>query len=286
MDWSYLTLCILNANLSYTATILNIVTIYAIMKTSSLSKNFKTLLLSLAVSDLGVGLLAQPMFAAHIMDSKQNNETMNKSYNAIHIAFHTPTLIFISASLFSVTALCADRFLAIYLHLRYQELVTYKRVTIAVTSIWVFSALTSLLSFWISRNMLVYYAIRNFSCIIIATSLSVKLKQTLRRHIIQIQIQQQAQNHQVESVERNRKSAMASLYVYLVFIVCYLPSICVSITIATISEPRNDLQHLHFYTLTLMFLNSTLNPLIYCWKMKQIRKTVTGKLRDVFSRHT
>ena len=285
MDWSYLTLCILNANFSYTATILNIVTIYAIMKTPSLSKNFKTLLLSLAVSDLGVGLLAQPMFAAHIMDSKQNNETMNN--NVIYIAFRTPTNIFIPASLFSVTALCADRYLAIYLHLRYQELVTYKRVTIAVTSIWVFSALTPLFSFWIPTNiMFVYYAVKNLCCIITATSLSVKLKQTLRRHIIQIQIPQEAQNHQVESVERNRKSAMASLYVYLVFIVCYLPNICVLITIASISEPKNYLQHLRLYTVTLMFLNSTLNPLIYCWKMKQIRKTVTGKLRDVFSRHT
>ena len=255
------------------------------MKTPSLSKNFKTLLLSLAISDLGVGLLAQPMFAAHIMDSKQNNETMNN--NAIYIAFRTPTNIFISASLFSVTALCADRYLAIYLHLRYQELVTYKRVTIAVTSIWVFSALTPLFSFWIPTNiMFVYYAIKNLCCIITATSLSVKLKQTLRRHITQIHIPQEAQNRQVESVQRNRKSAMASLYVYLVFIVCYLPSIFVLITIATISEPRNDLQHLNFYTLTLVFLNSTLNPLIYCWKLKQIRKTVTGKLRDVFSRHT
>ena len=287
MDWSHLTLCILNAHFSYTATILNIVTIYAIVKTSSLSKNFKTLLLSLAVSDLGVGSLAQPLFAAHIMDSKQNNETMNKSSNAINILFYTPTDTFISASLFSVTALCADRYLAIYLHLRYQELVTHKDVTIAATSIWVFSALTSLLSFWISTNIMVaYYAIRNFSCIITATSLSVKLKQTLRHHITQIQIPQEAQNHLVESVQRNRKSAMASLYVYLVFIVCYLPSICVLITIATISEPRNDLQHLNSYTLTLVFLNSTLNPLIYCWKLKQIRKTVTGKLRDVFSRHT
>ena len=284
MDWSYLTLCILNANFSYTATILNIVTIYAIVKTSSLSKNFKTLLLSLAVSDLGVGLLAQPMFAAHIMDSKQNNETMNN--NTIYIAYRTPTNIFISASLFSVTALCADRYLAIYLHLRYQELVTYKRVTIAVTSIWVFIALISLLRFWIPTNiMFVYYAIQSFSCMITATSLNVKLKQTLRRHTTQIQIPQEAQNHQVES-QRNRKSAMASLYVYLVFIVCYLPNICVLITIASISEPRNYLQHLRLYTVTLMFLNSTLNPLIYCWKMKQIRKTVTGKLRDVFSRHT
>ena len=65
MDWSYLTLCTLNTNFSYTATILNIVAICVIMKTSSLSRNFKTLLLSLAVSDLGIGLLAQPMFVAY-----------------------------------------------------------------------------------------------------------------------------------------------------------------------------------------------------------------------------
>ena len=53
---------------------------------------------------------------------------------------------------------------------------------------------------------------------------------------------------------------MASLYVYLVFIVCYLPNICVLIIIANISEPTIDLQHLQFYTLTLLFVNSTLNP--------------------------
>ena len=50
------------------------------------------------------------------------------------------------ASLFSVTALsalCGDRFLAIYLHLK--ELVTYKRVAAVVVSIWVISALISLI---------------------------------------------------------------------------------------------------------------------------------------------
>ena len=71
MDWSYLMLCVLNAYLSYSATMLNILAIYGIKKTSSLSKNLKILLLSLAVSDLGVGLLAQPMLVAEIIDSTQ-----------------------------------------------------------------------------------------------------------------------------------------------------------------------------------------------------------------------
>ena len=76
MDSLYLVVCLLNAFLSYTATMLNIVTIHAIRKTPSLSKNLKTLLLSLAVSDLGVGLVVQPLYVARrIMQSKLNIET-------------------------------------------------------------------------------------------------------------------------------------------------------------------------------------------------------------------
>ena len=283
MDYLHLTLCVFNAYLSYTATMLNIVAIYVIRKPSSLPKTLKTLLLSLAVSDLGVGLVAQPMHVAHIMDSQQNNATKDTN-NAIDLLFLIPVNLFTSASLFSVTALCADRFLAIYLHLRYQELVTYKRV---VVSIWVIGALISLIRFFIPKNiMYVSFVIIISACIVTATSLSVKLYLTLRRHINQIQVPQVAQNDQGESVQRKRKSAMASLYVYLVFIVCYLPNICRLFITAAIPEPRIDVKHLKFYTLTLLFLNSTLNPLIYCWKMKRIQHTIVGTLRNLFSSPT
>ena len=191
------------------------------------------------------------------------------------------------ASLFSVTALCADRFLAIYLHLRYQELVTYKRVAAVVVSIWVISALISLIRFFIPKNiMYVSFVIIISACIVTATSLSVKLYLTLRRHINRIQVPQVAQNDQGESVQRKRKSAMASLYVYLVFIVCYLPNICRLFITAAIPEPRIDVRHLQFFTLTLVFLNSTLNPLIYCWKMKRIQHPIVGTRRNLFSSPT
>ena len=286
MDYSCLTLCVFNTYLSYTATMLNIVAIYAIRKTLSLPKNLKTLLLSLAVSDLGVGLLVQPMYIANIMDSQQNNAT-NDTDNVIYIAFLVPANLFILASLFSVTALCADRFLAIHLHLRYHELVTCKRLAAVVVSIWVISAIISLIRFFIPKNiMYVSFVIIEAACVITATSLGLKLYLTLRRHINQMQVSQVAQNDQGESVQRKRKSAMASLYVYLVFIACYLPNICVLIIIATNSEPRIDVNHLQFFTLTLVFLNSTLNPLIYCWKMKRIQHTIVGTLRHIFSSPT
>ena len=164
---------------------------------------------------------------------------------------------------------------------------TYKRIAAAVVSIWVISALISLIRLFISKNiMYVSFVITMSACIITATSTSVKLYLTLRRHIDQIQIPQEAQNDQEESVQRKRKSAMASLYVYLVFIVCYLPHICVLIIIANLSEPTIDLQLLQFYTVTLLFANSTLNPLIYIWKMKRIQHTIVGTLRHIFSSPT
>ena len=287
MDYLYLTFCVFNAYLSYTATMLNIVAIYAIRKTSSLSKNLKTLLLSQAVSDLGVGLLVQPMVVAEVMSSKQNSETNHTAGLIPTNLLSFATNLFIFATLFSVTALCADRFLKIRVNLRYQELVTYKRVAAAVISIWVISALISMIRLFLPwQIMYVSFVITESACIITATSLSAKLYLTIRRHINQIQVPQVAQNDQGESVQRKRKSAMASFYVYLVFIACSLPDICVLIIIATTSEPRIDKKHLKSYTLTLLFLNSTLNPLIYCWKMKRIQHTIVGTLRNLFSSPT
>ena len=54
--------CVFNSFLSYTTIILNILTIHAIRKTALLPKPLRTLLLSLAASDVGFGLLAQPLF--------------------------------------------------------------------------------------------------------------------------------------------------------------------------------------------------------------------------------
>ena len=56
--------CVFNAFLCLTTIVLNIITTQAIRKTSSLPKTLKTLLLSLAASDLGVGLLVQPLYVA------------------------------------------------------------------------------------------------------------------------------------------------------------------------------------------------------------------------------
>ena len=129
--------CVVNTFSAYTATMLNILAIHAIRKTSSLPKPLETFLLSLAVSDLGIGLLAQPLYIVKIV---------NPTCFAFLCTFQVQlTLAF--ASFLSVVAITVDRFLAIHLHLRYQELVTHKRVVAVVISIWTLSLLFPLLIF-------------------------------------------------------------------------------------------------------------------------------------------
>jgi len=120
---SFIVNCVFNPFSACTAIMLNILSIHAMRKTSSLPKPLKTLLLSLAVSDLGVGLLAQPLFIARMV---------NLSNSASRTAFNIIVPLLGNASFFTVVAISVDRFLAIHLHLRYQELVTYKRVVTAV----------------------------------------------------------------------------------------------------------------------------------------------------------
>ena len=283
----YVVYCVVNAFLCPTAIILNVTTIHAIRKTLSLPKTLKTLLLSLTASDLGVGLLVHPLYVAFLVMEMEGKTKDNPSYNKINLACLSQANLFVFASFFCVTALSADRFLAIHLHLRYKELVTRKRVVSVVISVWAFSAALSLVRLWTPVNVIFFiFSIIFVFCLINAAFLNYKIYMAVRRHthkIQALQVQQVAQNGEVASVEKVKKSAVATIYIYLVFLVCYLPNACMLwITAITNSEPPLN-KVTRRGTLTLLLLNSSLNPLIYCWKMTQIRQPVVDILRNVFS---
>ena len=283
---TYIVNMIFNAFLCYTAIMLNSITIHAIRKTSSLPKPLKTLLLSLALSDLTVGLLVHPLFIAHFaMDLVKTNEN-NTTQNYIGIAFTVIGIFLSYASFFFVLALTADRFLAIHLHLRYQVFVTHKRVVAVVISIMAFSLYLSSLPRWISHDkFIIYSSIENF-CLVFITILYCKIYSTVRRHRNQIQslqVQQDAgQNREmVANVTRLVKLALATFYVYLMFLVCYLPRMCLTIAFI-ISGPNTTTTHILHFSWTMVLLNSSLNPLIYCWKMRHIRHAVINLMQNIF----
>ncbi len=268
---------------------LNIVTIHALRKTTSLPKPLRSLLLSLAVSDLGIGLLGQPLHISY--KAKELHVQGNSPSHGILILSTNVVLnILFLSSFYTIMALSADRFLAIQKPLRYENIVTHKRVVVVVTLIWLFSIFLALCTaFVFTLNIaLVITVIVYTICFLATTWSSYKTYSTVRYHRMQIQAQAQqvAQNSEMVNIASLGKSLQATFCIYLAFWICYLPNFFIFVALLINRNQSVIISKLQLYDFskTLVFLNSSLNPVIYCWKMRHIRHSIIGILRSIFRR--
>ena len=74
-------------------------------------------------------------------------------------------------------------------------------------------------------------------------------------------------------------SALVSGYQY------NIPQIC-SFAVVAICNLSDGVKVFSMCSITLLFLNSSLNPVIYYWKMRHIRHAVMDILRNVLSSHS
>ena len=129
------------------------------------------------------------------------------------------------ASHFGVFALTVDRFLSIHLHLRYQELVTHKRVVAVVITVWVLSASISILR-GLSHDPFIMPAVIIVVCVLTTGLLYCKIYAAVRHQTNQMQaqvqqVQQATQNEDMANAARLKKSSLATFYIYLVYLACY-----------------------------------------------------------------
>ena len=97
-----------------------------------------------------------------------------------------------------------------------------------------------------------------------------KIYLVVRRHQRQIQHahhQQGTNNENILSMKRFKKSAMNTFFVFILLLFCYLPSsfiVYIAFTGVIISRK------VFAIVFTLIFLNSALNPALYCWRDREI----------------
>ena len=215
--------CILNSILAFTAVVLNVLVILALRNIPSLPrKTLKTLLLSMSVSDLGVGLVAQPL-NIYVLVSHINffsSYIFLDHHEPIFDAYRVVANVLTYASFFSIVALSADRFLVIRLQLRYQDAVTHKRAIAGVISFWLLSAFLPLFRFleWLPENKIfILFVTIQFICLIISGLFYFKIFLALRQHAAQVQNVPVECGERIEAVNaaRERKAAFGVFYVYL-----------------------------------------------------------------------
>lgn len=137
---------IFNSIFSVVAIVGNITVLTAIRQTPSMQKPSFILLSGLAVADLGVGLVVQPSFTViHILIT-----TKHFDHICSLVTFYNISSSFLSGiSVATVAALSMERFLALKLNLRYEEIITMKKTKTALVLIWI--SVGCLTSSWLKK---------------------------------------------------------------------------------------------------------------------------------------
>ncbi|KAJ7388276.1 hypothetical protein OS493_038829 [Desmophyllum pertusum] len=255
----------------------NSVILHVIWKTRELHSPSFVLLFCLAASDLLVGLICQPFFVAYKVAELGNDFSVYCPLRMIHSISSWTTS---GVSLLTLSAVSIDRLLALTLHLRYKRgchsssrdsnhclsldvCYNCRYIEVLDKKLDHFPVVITLLTF-------------------IVTSLStLKIFQVVRRHHRQISQQQQSVDNHLRSNSVNvlkcRKSAVTVLYVYGLFLIFYLP-FCVVMLVDTLTGYTITVKIAYDYAATVVFINSFLNPLVYCWRIREIRRAVKNTL--------
>ena len=259
--------CAVNIPLAITSIIGNSLVLHAVWKTSTLRSTSVVLLCGLALSDFAVGAVVQPSFIANdligLLSQDQSLKTLFlRIYNVL--AFYVCGI-----SLFTITAISLDRLVAIQKPLRYPSIVTVPRVICVLVVVWTTCAILVNAQFWNDTIYLVLCV-----CLFISAFSHVKIYKIVRDHKSRIQIQREAV--ETNSVNVNnmlglKTSTFNALIVFLVLIVCYCPYFIVFVI--TSVYPINVMLGRSLAS-TIVFINSSLNPFLYCWRIYEIREVV------------
>ena len=254
---------------------------------SSLHPPSKTLLRSLALIDLFVGLLVDPIFIVFLITLDVKGSEICVSFFKIS---YSTSQILSSVSLSILTAISVDRLYALILGLRYRQIVTLKRVGLFLVYSW-----TQWIAFGLAVliNPLIapYYSLVGIAiCLLTSVWCSTKIYKRLRHQHTQIQVLQLNILHGPSmnpeerlNMARYRKTVSTCLWILLTLVVCYLPLMVVSALIV-FKTMTSSLAFACTFSATLVNLNSTLNPFLYCWKIRDVRRAVIDTVREVFSR--
>ena len=268
-----------NVLLSITATLGNSLILVALHKESSLHPPSKLLYRCLATTDLLVGLVNQPLYAAGWMSVVYEHWSFCRYARDATVISSSVLCV---VSLMTMTAISVDRLLAMLLGLRYKEIVTLRRTYIILTIVWVVCLVAGLFSYLNYRIGLWYRIITIPSCLVISVASYTKIFRALSHHQAQIQdyAQQQPSQPNALIMARYRKAVYSALWVQLVLVVCYVPNKAVEIVMSLSLKRLSNFIVIRGMTNVLVFFNSTLNPFLYCWKISEVRRAVKQTIRQ------
>ena len=277
-------ICIMAVPICLSTTVANFLVIVSMWRSPALHSPANFLLIGLAFSDFGVGVLTLPTTViSNAAKVAQDSSLFCKAKQAAWLS----GACLCTVSLLTLSAINLDRYTAIHYHLRYREIVTSKRTLRVLLAIWITGCSTGVFYgvelpgvFMAATYVLV------FTSIVVITSTSCLIQSNVRRHQKQIVAQMPLQTEcerttcRPLNLPRFKRSFKNTQILCFTVLFCYLPYTVITGVISATGLTTSKQSVSELCTLLLCF-NSTLNPVIYFLRYGSIRASLVKLLQDL-----
>ena len=271
-----------NVVLLFATVVGNGMIVWILRGVTSIHPSSRTLFYSLAASDLCVGFIVQPLNLIYLTSTVTGNAALCFSTLPYFDIFG---FAMCGVSLLTTAEISVDRLLALRLKLRYRQVVSLKRARAVVIVTWLVSFTAGLTSLWNRVAFNILQVIGVFLSVAVSSFSYAWIQVTLRQREKQQKQRQMAWEERSQSVStggsfcnvRFKKTLSTALSVYCALLLCFVPYIIVSAVWAVYSG--NEVVLIcHAFSLTLLYFNSAFNPVLYCWKIREVSNGVRGIL--------
>ena len=287
---SFAVLAGLNIFLAITASLGNALILIALHKVTSIYPPTKLLFRCLAVTDLLVGLISQPLYVTTFFPEFT-------AWNVNVTILHTDEFFFrllTAVSLLTSASISVDRLLTLLLGLRYRHTVTLRRVWVVILCFWLISALQATGGIILFKHPKLPEIVFWIFCALLTLSLLVsvfsyaKIFKTLRHR--QVQVHGNTQQGQRPNgggnqlnIARYKKTVYSIAWVQLALLICYFPyNLLGLLRLFDKVSYSTEMYILWESFVTLLYLNSSLNPALYCWRIRHVKQEVKNMIRKIF----
>ena len=263
----------INAVCSPFAVVANFLVVLVIARKVAPHTPSNVLLASLACSDLMVGMVVQPCYVVFRL---YENISHLVPPCLLRIVYSESFWVCYGVSFLTLSAISIERYIALHLHLRYKGLVTTQRVLIVAMIIWVLDIALTFME-WIALSKLLRncHAALLLFCLLVTFATHLKILLILRRHQRQINSINRIPSKR-KIFQRQTRLAVSVSYIVVIYVTCNIPVLFVMVYNFAGGHFNN--LNVFSWTETIAFLNSSINPVIFCWRNRGIRRAVLNIL--------
>ena len=262
------------------AVTVNSLVVIAIVSCNRLRTPSNLFIACLALSDVFVGLTAQPGYITYRLMENQRRSVPC----FVRIIYSAAFYVCFGVSFLTLCAVSYERFVAVRLRLSYNTFYSSRRVLKYLLGIWTLNILLASLQ-WAKINQAARgtHLILWLILLLVSGATQIHILVIVRQNRRQLQVQLQA----AENRQRQREVKLAkSLSVIVgVYLLSNFPVLFVTIYHQILSLDLKTYNH-YSWTETLAFLNSLSNPVICLWRNRQIRQKVKDFLKKIEIRTT